>query len=29
MERKQNLYWVDIYTSGGWCYRSVHSCTME
>lgn len=22
---KKKLYWVDIYTSGGWCYRSVHS----
>lgn len=29
MGRKRNLYWVDIYTRGGWCYRSVHSCTME
>ena len=27
--KAKNLYWVDIYTSGGWCYRSVHSCTME
>ena len=25
----KNLYWVDIYTSGGWNYRSVHSCTWE
>lgn len=24
MAYKKKTYWVDIYTSGGWCYRSVH-----
>ena len=22
--KRKKTYWVDIYTSGGWCYRSVH-----
>lgn len=26
--RKQNLYWVDVY-SNGFCYRSVSNCTWE
>lgn len=24
MARKKKLYWVNIYTEGGWCYRSVY-----
>ena len=25
MARKKKLYWVDFYTEGGWCYRSVYN----
>jgi hypothetical protein len=28
VKKKENLYWVDMY-SDGYCYRSVHSCTWE
>lgn len=27
--KKQTTYWVDWYTPGGFCYRSIHSVTME
>lgn len=27
--KKQTTYWVDWYTSSGFCYRSTHGVTME
>lgn len=29
IKKKENLYWVDCFTEGGFCYASHDGCTWE